>query len=299
MLLKTNACVLQYGEPEKICVECVERLRIAYNFRETVLLSQQALKDQREDSAEEDSTKEDGSPHEIDETIALPIKTEDGADDEKDTLARLCADLDLETESNSAKQPKNKSNKQECEFCSLELPNKRLLKKHISQFHKAEKLYTCTMCQRDFKQAFHLREHLASHTGEKNYSCEQCGKTFQRMSSRSRHMKTHDKAPGQKTKRTPFLCTICGRSFPFSNSVQRHMRVHLGIRRHECNVCHKRFNQSTHLRVHMRTHTGEKPYVCDLCGNAFSLNATLRKHLMTHKLKDRERAQCKFEVEGV
>lgn len=276
-------------------MECVERLRIAYNFRQTVLISQKALNDEREDSAEDNSSKEI-------ETVEFVIKTEDDADDRKDTLARLCAELDLETEDN-AKKPKNKSktpvNKHECQFCSLELPNKRLLNKHINQFHKVEKLYTCTMCKREFKQAFHLREHLASHTGEKNYSCEQCGKKFQRLSSRSRHMKTHDKAPGQKTKRTPFLCTICGRSFPFSNSVQRHMRVHLGIRKHECNVCHKRFNQSTHLRVHMRTHTGERPYVCDLCGNAFSLSATLRKHLVTHKLKDRERTQYKFEVDMV
>lgn len=173
-----------------------------------------------------------------------------------------------------------------CAPCALEFDKKWKLCKHVSQVHvNEEKKYICTFCNRAFKQSYHLREHITSHTGERNYSCTICGKTFQRQSSQKRHIKSHDAAPGQKTKRTPFLCTICGKSFPFSNGVQRHMRIHLGIRRHECAICHKKFMQSTHLHVHMRTHTGEKPYICDTCGEAFSLNASLQKHMAVHKNK--------------
>lgn len=113
-----------------------------------------------------------------------------------------------------------------------------------------------------------------------------CDKTFRRISSLQRHVRSHDAAPGHKTKRTPFLCTVCGKNFPFSNGVQRHMRTHFGIRNHECEVCHRKFTQSTHLRVHMRTHTGEKPYICETCGETFALNASLQKHLATHVKED-------------
>ncbi|KAF5270480.1 hypothetical protein FQA39_LY08358 [Lamprigera yunnana] len=171
----------------------------------------------------------------------------------------------------------------ECYHCSTVFNKRWKLQKHISRVHTDVKKYICGYCKKAFKQSYHLREHLTSHTGERNYTCSFCSKTFQRISSLKRHSRSHEKAPGEKTKRTPFLCNICGKSFPYSNGVQRHMRAHLGIKNHVCSICHRRFTQSTHLHVHMRTHTGEKPYICETCGDAFSLNATLQKHMITHR----------------
>ncbi|XP_018336649.1 zinc finger protein 664-like isoform X2 [Agrilus planipennis] len=170
-----------------------------------------------------------------------------------------------------------------CELCGSVFDKRWKLQKHRTRVHVDDKKYVCTFCNKGFKQSYHLREHLTSHTGEKNYMCNYCEKSFQRVSSLRRHIRSHEAAPGQKTKRTPFLCSICGKSFPFSNGVQRHMRIHLGIKNHECTICNRRFTQSTHLHVHMRTHTGEKPYICDTCGEAFSLNAGLQKHINVHK----------------
>lgn len=174
----------------------------------------------------------------------------------------------------------------ECQHCQYICLKMWQLRKHLKQTHDKEKKYACSFCDKAFKQAYHLREHISTHTGERNYVCPICEKAFVRLSSHRRHVKSHDAAPGQKTKRTPFLCTVCGKSFPFSNGVQRHMRVHFGIKKYECQVCKRRFVQSTHLSVHMRTHTGEKPYICDICGDAFSLNCSLQKHMNVHKVLD-------------
>ncbi|KAB0796499.1 hypothetical protein PPYR_10560 [Photinus pyralis] len=171
----------------------------------------------------------------------------------------------------------------ECYHCATVFNKRWKLQKHITRVHTNVKKHICPYCAKSFKQSYHLREHLTSHTGERNYTCSYCEKTFQRISSLKRHSRSHERAPGEKTKKTPFLCTVCGKNFPFSNGVQRHMRTHLGIRNHECTVCHRRFTQSTHLHVHMRTHTGEKPYICDTCGEAFPLNASLQKHMAIHK----------------
>ncbi|CAG9854981.1 unnamed protein product [Phyllotreta striolata] len=170
-----------------------------------------------------------------------------------------------------------------CEHCGKDFPMKWKLTKHLKNCPNVSiKAFVCSMCDRQFKKAYHLREHMASHTGERNYSCNICGKTFQRSSSKHKHIRSHNAKPGEKSKKTPFLCTICGKSFPYSNGASRHMRVHLGERRHECNICLKRFSQTTHLKVHLRTHSGERPYNCLVCGRTFSLNASLRKHMRLH-----------------
>uniref|UniRef100_A0A6P7G7N8 Uncharacterized protein LOC114338666 n=1 Tax=Diabrotica virgifera virgifera TaxID=50390 RepID=A0A6P7G7N8_DIAVI len=176
----------------------------------------------------------------------------------------------------------DKDNKYYCEHCGKCFNIKWKLNKHLKKCQIAAKQFVCTLCNRVFKKAYHLREHMASHTGERNYSCNLCGKTFQRSSSKHKHMRSHNAKPGEKSKKTPFLCTICGKSFPYSNGASRHMRVHLGERRHECHICLKRFSQTTHLKVHLRTHSGERPYGCMICGRTFSLNASLRKHMRLH-----------------
>ncbi|XP_072376816.1 uncharacterized protein [Diabrotica undecimpunctata] len=177
----------------------------------------------------------------------------------------------------------DKDTKFYCEHCGRCFNIKWKLNKHLKKCqNNVAKQFVCTLCNRVFKKAYHLREHMASHTGERNYSCNLCGKTFQRSSSKHKHMRSHNAKPGEKSKKTPFLCTICGKSFPYSNGASRHMRVHLGERRHECHICLKRFSQTTHLKVHLRTHSGERPYGCMICGRTFSLNASLRKHMRLH-----------------
>ncbi|KRT86159.1 zinc-finger associated domain containing protein, partial [Oryctes borbonicus] len=198
------------------------------------------------------------------------------------------AAINCSAHSNEKKEitKKVKTKSYSCEHCDYNSEKRWQLTKHMQKVHNKDKMYLCTFCNKAFKQAYHLREHITTHTGERNFSCPICDKTFVRSSSQRRHIKSHEAAPGQKTKRTPFLCTICGKSFPFSNGVQRHMRVHLGIRKYECHICKRRFMQSTHLSVHMRIHTGEKPYICDICGEAFSLNCSLQKHMKVHRGTD-------------
>lgn len=300
----------------EICSQCIKQLRIAYKFRGMVLQSQETLKlyTGRSDSYSSNNTvktrvlaisdiklENDNEAKDVQVNVELQdilIETKDDVkpcdsdtgdydlvsnvkSDEESSQQRITIRKVKQTTENESKED-TETQEYKCEPCELSFNKRWKLQKHNMRVHCEQRQYICTYCGREFKQSFHLREHLSSHTGEKNYTCTFCGKAFQRMSSHRRHMRSHEAPPGQKTPRTPFLCTICGKSFPFSNGVQRHMRVHLGIKKYECNVCHRKFMQSTHLHVHMRTHTGEKPYICDTCGDAFSLNASLQKHMMIH-----------------
>lgn len=302
----------------EICADCIKELRIAYQFRAVILKSQETLKQYtvRSDTCNDslpqpkpsvlalrDIKLEDDKETVVDSSFdmeELLIENKDAKDETKecyDAPGYLLFDIKAdevkefettfqsgETIQNPRKKRKRDETQQEfkCQPCELTFNKRWKLQKHNIHVHCEAKKFECTYCGRSFKQSFHLREHLASHTGEKSYACTYCDKSFQRLSSHRRHIRSHEAPPGQKTKRTPFLCTICGKSFPFSNGVQRHMRIHLGIKKHECSVCKRKFMQSTHLHVHMRTHTGEKPYVCESCGEAFSLNASLQKHMNIH-----------------
>jgi len=49
-----------------------------------------------------------------------------------------------------------------CSFCSKSFPTKAAVKKHET-IHKAEKKHACTLCEKKFARADHLKSHLRSH----------------------------------------------------------------------------------------------------------------------------------------
>ncbi|KAF5269261.1 hypothetical protein FQR65_LT02562 [Abscondita terminalis] len=314
--------VLEESNSKLLCPTCIQQLRTSYKFRDMVLVSQDVLLkrknelnlDRCQDSFEsklvlnsqffdpeclrvkDDATELTYRNGDDEYCFSNNSKIECTQCKEKiwNINEHVCKEYFSEEDTKELKLMRRRgilkkakicefNTEYECYHCSTVFNKRWKLQKHISRVHTDIKKYVCTYCGKAFKQSYHLREHLTSHTGERKYTCAVCNKTFQRISSMKRHFRSHERAPGEKTKKTPFLCTVCGKNFPFSNGVQRHMRIHLGIKNHECSICQRRFTQSTHLHVHMRTHTGEKPYICDSCGEAFSVNAGLQKHMTIHK----------------
>ncbi|GAB0100287.1 transcription factor grauzone [Sergentomyia squamirostris] len=77
----------------------------------------------------------------------------------------------------------------ECPICQRPAPNKPALTEHIKYKHKAERIHKCTMCERSFKTALSLKEHMASHTGQVLYQCLFCSKQFNSNANYFRHNK--------------------------------------------------------------------------------------------------------------
>lgn len=51
---------------------------------------------------------------------------------------------------------------------------------------------------------------------------------------------------------------------------------------HTCETCGASFTSNASLQAHIRRHLGIKPFVCSLCGYACVLNMELRRHMLRH-----------------
>ncbi|XP_035507979.1 zinc finger protein 32-like [Morone saxatilis] len=139
----------------------------------------------------------------------------------------------------------------------------------------ADRPYTCSVCNKNFRIKSILTRHMKTHTGEKPYSCGVCGKSFIQRSYLHTHMNSHS---GQK----PYTCSFCGRGFTQVGNMNAHIRIHTGEKPHSCTDCGKSFREKADLIKHTIIHTGEKPYICTVCSMKFSAQSNLTRHMKTH-----------------
>lgn len=76
-----------------------------------------------------------------------------------------------------------------CNICGKRSPNARALSEHKKYAHLAQRTHKCTFCDKAFKRALALREHMTLHTGEILYTCPYCPKTFNSSANLHSHRK--------------------------------------------------------------------------------------------------------------
>ncbi|KAM4034700.1 uncharacterized protein ACNLHF_021379 [Anomaloglossus baeobatrachus] len=156
--------------------------------------------------------------------------------------------------------------------------NKHENDKRGTEYQRAdtgEKPFSCSECDKTFKQKSQLVRHQKTHTAEKPFSCSECGKSYSNKSRLVRHQKIHT---GEK----PFSCTECGKCFNQKTNLVTHLKIHTGEKPFSCLDCGKCFKQKSELGTHLRIHSGEKPFSCSKCGKCFTGKATLATHERTH-----------------
>ncbi|XP_077112751.1 uncharacterized protein LOC143768012 isoform X3 [Ranitomeya variabilis] len=140
---------------------------------------------------------------------------------------------------------------------------------------KAKKPFSCSECEKCFKQKSALDIHQRTHTGEKPFSCSECGKYFAQKSNFVTHQRTHT---GEK----PCTCSECGKCFYKKSALDIHQRSHTGEKPFSCSECEKCFKQKSALDIHQRIHTGEKPFCCSECGKCFNNKSDCVTHQRIH-----------------
>lgn len=142
---------------------------------------------------------------------------------------------------------------QRCKLCDYTTSHGNM-KKHIMKVHGEGGRV------RDFK--------------EFEYSCNICEKKFRLAASLENHLKTHDEV-------RDFHCTFCKQSFRKANYLRLHIDgVHLNKRPNKCDQCDAAYLVSNDLRRHkLQRHSTERPFECYYCGKRYALISMLKVHL--------------------
>ena len=181
--------------------------------------------------------------------------------------------------------------------------NVMLSKKYKSK----KKLYKCSDCEKQFKNACDLKRHLVVHSKEKNFLCEHCNTTFTMKQNLLRHIQMqHNEEALERYK-----CQYCGNDFKDKSSLKTHESKHFEAKPHQCPncgvkysskpcllnhiavvhegknpikhicpICGKQFRKTQNYKAHYQAHLFGKAFSCDMCGNSFQQECFLKTHKM-------------------
>lgn len=141
--------------------------------------------------------------------------------------------------------------------------------------------YKCETCQKRFLGNNDLRKHQRIHTNERPYICQQCNKCFRQAGSLKNHVVSQHSSGLQNPE--IFICWHCQKVFPIKERLRLHLRIHTGDKPYRCKLCPKAFARGGQLVQHTRTHTGSRPYICNECDSSFTCSANLKLHLKRHQ----------------
>ncbi|ALC48921.1 dwg [Drosophila busckii] len=80
----------------------------------------------------------------------------------------------------------------------------------------------------------------------------------------------------------PHVCHICKKAFRQQCRLNQHMRSHVDIKLYGCEVCGKKLKHLRNYKEHMLTHTNEKPHQCNICTRFYRTTSSLAAHMRTH-----------------
>ncbi|CAG4933697.1 unnamed protein product [Parnassius apollo] len=166
-----------------------------------------------------------------------------------------------------------------CPECGKICPAIDALHTHLWKLHAVDmELPTCEICGFKTYKKYRLHNiHMKCHGKLKAYTCSICNKSFKNGNQFSKHKLIHVQDS------TPVQCHICQREF----SNERRLRVHIStvhdkMRPFKCGHCDYTAARKGELKLHLRSHTGDRPYSCDQCEYRAADHNAMRRHKKLH-----------------
>ncbi|XP_059217063.1 transcription factor grauzone-like [Stomoxys calcitrans] len=151
-----------------------------------------------------------------------------------------------------------------CKDCDYSTQSYNKFSTHRWSNHNPRNSYTCQICDKTFKVAANLRNHLNTHAGNRNH-CSICGSHFKNFEGLRRHKQVfHQQQAVESNAKVGrrHACSICSAKFPLRLALKLHMQSeHPGKKiqknRISCTLCPLKFTNSAHFRLHLRKKHGK------------------------------------------
>lgn len=216
------------GLPSSMCLDCVNQLNNAYNFKEQCEKTDISLRDWINNQLTEEP---------IDEKQNDLLSGTNFLNNDNNEFISNEHDYFYE----------KKFQSHCCTNCPQTFPTKHELQLHQQIDHVTNDSLTCKICLKQFEFPSHLERHMRIHNPPKIYICKICDKRLTRLEHLKRHMIIHLKIK-------PHVCKICNRGFNHPDNLINHLKRCKGDRTYVCEICNRGFNRPDGLEAHMGNH---------------------------------------------
>lgn len=238
------------NRPNNICSDCVNNLKIAFDFHNLIKSSEELFKQM----ISADGIKSENPSVSVSNSDPILVNV-DAIEmfDYKSELSESSRSYDnngpLESPSKAKVFRKRKHRCFECHMCRWTTQNYNNLRTHMKE-HKMATPNKCDICALWFSNAQFV-----------NHLCR--GKSVD--------------------------CQYCSEQFDTTLTLLKHLNGHEKRNLHQCDQCTKQFSMAFLLECHKQQHNGiEKPFVCDICDARFRFNFILKKHIQSHSNERRK-----------
>lgn len=198
------------------------------------------------------------------------------------------------------------------------------------QYYKQESSldrFNCHICNKNFKKASVLKNHLNSHNNIRHFKCnyEGCLSDFVTINGLNRHMRKVHHADEtevvnmrnfyidkEKAQKKPFpkirqnrltmsvYCEICKKVLASAKYLQEHMALqHDNNAPHQCTICDKRYVSIALLEKHQKYHNGQRDFKCKYCHKSYVERKSYNQHLRkSHQCTAEEIEALKWDASG-
>lgn len=183
-----------------------------------------------------------------------------------------------------------------CPLCDGLFNSKSTVRRHLTN-HLKVKMFRCGQCEREFRHARHLNEHIKSKHHSNFY--EGSSSSADHKAGRSKPIAVKPE-PYDTNKKIE--CYICHTKFKRRSNIKTAAGSYGDV--NCCNACNKNISRRptmANVRIpivddknarHMSKHDIEPKYKCDVCNETFNRTDKLLNHRRTHK--EPMKFYCKF-----